>query len=142
MDSDQIHFRAEFTIEEGKTEEFTKLIQDMSRAVETNEPDTIEYKFYLNRNKTNCIAHETYKNSEAAIAHNNGVASKTILPRIFEISKINRFDVYGSPSEELQKVLASFGVKTYYNLFVGFSRQSGRYCGVIDGVYASCSARA
>jgi quinol monooxygenase YgiN len=122
MDSNQIHFRAEFTIEEGKTEEFTKLIQDMSRTVEANEPDTLEYKFYLNRNKTNCIAHETYRTSEAAIAHNNGVASKTILPRIFDISKITRFDVYGNPSEELQKVLASFGVKTYYNLFAGFSR--------------------
>ncbi len=122
MDSNQIHFRVEIAIEEGKAEEFTKLIQDMSRTLEANEPDTLEYKFYLNRNKTNCIAHETYRNSEAAIAHNNGVASKTILPRIFDISKITRFDVYGSPSEELEKVLASFGIKTYYNLFAGFSR--------------------
>lgn len=80
MDSNQIHFRVEIAIEEGKAEEFTKLIQDMSRTVEANEPDTLEYKFYLNRNKTNCIAHETYRNSEASIAHNNGVASKTILP--------------------------------------------------------------
>ncbi len=118
MDNNQIHFRAEITIEEGKTEEFKKLIQDMSRTVKANEPDTIEYQFYINGSETKCIVHETYRNSEAAIAHNDGVASRKILPRIFRISTITRFDVYGNPSEELQKVLTSIGVQTYYNLLV------------------------
>ena len=49
MEQNQIHFRAEFTIEEGKIEEYEKLVQDMSRVVEANEPDTINYQFYLNR---------------------------------------------------------------------------------------------
>src|ERR687887_2014600 len=112
----QIHFRAEFTIEEGKIEEFKKLVQDMSRVVEANEPDIINYQFYLNRAETKCIGHETYTNSEAVLAHNNGVASQTILPKIFSVAKISRFDVYGNPSEELQKVLTSFGAQIY-NLF-------------------------
>jgi hypothetical protein len=43
MKHNQIHFRAEFTIEEGKIEEYKKLVQDMSRVVEANEPDTINY---------------------------------------------------------------------------------------------------
>ena len=43
MNNDQIHVRAEFTIEKGKIEEFKKLIQDMSRMVENNKPDTINY---------------------------------------------------------------------------------------------------
>jgi hypothetical protein len=89
--------------------------------VEANEPDTINYQFYLNRDDTKCIVHETYANSEAVLAHNNGVASQTILPKIFRVARISRFDVYGNPSEELQKLLASFGAQTY-NLFVGFSR--------------------
>jgi hypothetical protein len=54
----QIHFRAEFIIEEGKIEEYKKLVQGMSRVVEANEPDTISYQFYLNRDETNCIVHE------------------------------------------------------------------------------------
>ena len=94
----------------------------MSNAVEADEPDTMEYRFYINGSGTNCIVHETYANSEAAIAHNDGVASQTILPRIFDISKITRFDVYGNPSKELQKVLSNIGVQTSYNLFTGFSR--------------------
>lgn len=122
MEHNLIHFRAEITVEEGKTEEFKKLIQDMSNAVEADEPDTIEYRFYINGSGTNCIVHETYANSEAAIAHNDGVASQTILPRIFDISKITRFDVYGNPRKELRKLLTNIGVQTCYNLFIGFRR--------------------
>jgi quinol monooxygenase YgiN len=121
MDQNQIHFRAEFTIEQGKIEEYKKLVKEMIRMVEANEPDTINYQFYLNKDETKCIVHETYANSEAAFAHNNGVASQTTLPKIFSLAKISRFDVYGNPSEELQKLLASFGAETF-NLFAGFSR--------------------
>lgn len=122
MDPNHLHFRAEFTIDERKTEDFKKLIQEMARTVQETEPDTITYQFYLNnKDNTKCIVHETYANSDAAFTHLNGVASRTILPKIFEVAKINRFDAYGNPSEELQKVLASFGSQMY-NLFTGFSR--------------------
>jgi quinol monooxygenase YgiN len=121
MKHNEIHFRAEFTIEEGRIEEYKKLVQDMSRVVEANEPDTINYQFYLNRAETKCIVHETYANSEAVLAHNAGVASQTILPKIFSVSGISRFDVYGNPGEELQKALTSFSPQIY-NLFAGFSR--------------------
>jgi quinol monooxygenase YgiN len=116
-----IHFRAEFSIDEGKIEEYKKLIQEMSRMVEANEPYMINYQFYLNKDETKCIVFETYINSEAVFTHNDGVASRTILPKIFGIAKISRFDVYGNPSEELQKLLASFGAQTF-NLFAGFTR--------------------
>jgi quinol monooxygenase YgiN len=121
MKHNQIHFRAEFTIQEGKIEEYKRLVQEMSKVVEANEPDTINYQFYFNRAETKCIVSETYTNSEAVFAHNAGVASQTILPKIFNVSRISRFEVYGNPSEELQKVLTSFDPQTY-NLFAGFSR--------------------
>src|SRR3954447_19994484 len=120
MNHNHVHFRIEFTINEGKREDFKKLIQEMARTVQETEPDTITFQFYLNKNNTKCIVHETYSNSDAALTHKNEVASKTILPKIFEIAKINRFDAYGNPSEELQNVLTSFGSKMY-NLFTGFS---------------------
>jgi quinol monooxygenase YgiN len=121
MEHNQIHFRAEFTIQEGKIDEFKKLVQDMSRIVEANEPDTINYQFYLNRAGTMCIVNETYSNSEAALAHNSSVASQTILPKVFSVAKISRFDVYGNASEELQKVLTGIRAQSY-NPIAGFSR--------------------
>jgi len=55
MDNNQLHFRAEFTIDERKIEDFKKLIQQMARTVQETEPDTITYHFYLN-NKDNTSA--------------------------------------------------------------------------------------
>jgi quinol monooxygenase YgiN len=121
MVRNEIRFRVELAIEGSKIEEYKKLVQDMVRVVEANEPDTINYEFYLNKSETSCVVNETYAHSEAALAHAKGVASQTILPKIFNISRITRFDVYGDPSDELQKALTSFGAQAY-NLFAGFSR--------------------
>ena len=67
------------------------------------------------------MVHETYTNSESTLAHITGIASKTILPKIFNISKLIRLDVYGNPSEQLQKILTSFNSQTF-NHFTGFNR--------------------
>jgi len=112
MAQNEIRFRLELTIESSKIAECKKLIQDMVKAVEANEPDAINYEYYLNNAETSCVIIEVYKNSEAALAHLKGVASQTILPKIFNISRITRFDVYGDPSEELQKVLTTFGARS------------------------------
>ena len=71
--NNNIHFRAEVIIEEGKKEEYKKLIQ-----VEANEPDTINYRFYLDESETECIVWETYANSEAVLVHINGVARREV----------------------------------------------------------------
>jgi quinol monooxygenase YgiN len=92
-DRGQIHIRADFMIEEGKIEEFKKLIQDISKLVE-NEPDTIRYQFYLNKGETSCVVNETYANSEAVLAHTKGVALQAILPKILRVAKMTRIDVY------------------------------------------------
>ena len=41
---------------------------------------------------------------------------------IFNVAKMDKLEVYGKPSEELQKVITSFGAQTY-NHFVGFSHE-------------------
>lgn len=121
MKQNQIHIQAEITIANGKIGEFKKLIRHMIRLVKANEPDTLLYKFYLSKDGTKCIVHEIYRNSKAALTHNNGVASQTILPKIFNVAKINRLDVYGNPTKELQKVLTSFNAQIH-NVSDGFNR--------------------
>jgi quinol monooxygenase YgiN len=119
--SESIHFRAEYIISQEKLQEYKKLVQELCKVVEANEPHTLEYQFYFNDDETKCVVYETYANSEAAVVHNDGIASKTILPKIVEISQINRFEVYGNPSEKLQKVLSSFNAQKF-SVFTGFSR--------------------
>jgi quinol monooxygenase YgiN len=119
--SDQIHIRVEIIIKKEKTEEFKKLIQKMSKLVQTNEPDTLQYQFYLSEDNSRCIVYEKYADSKATLVHNNGIASQTILPQIFKISKINRLEVYGKPNKELKKLLKTFNAKIY-TFITGFDR--------------------
>ena len=121
--SENIHIRAYFIIEKDNVERFKKLIREMSEVVETNEPDTLEYRFYLNEDGTKCLVHETYADSKATLSHNDSTASKTILPSIFNIAQLNRLDVYGNPNDELKKVLVSLNSHAF-NLFTGFSRKN------------------
>jgi hypothetical protein len=93
----------------------------MSRVVQANEPDTISYRFYFDRNETKCVVHEIYTNSEVVFAHNNGLASQTILPKIFSVFRIVKFEVYGNSSKKLQKVLTGFRPEIY-NLLTCFTR--------------------
>jgi len=95
-------------------------VDETSRFVEGNEPDTISYQFYLNKDQTKCLVHETFTSSEAALVHINSVESQTILLKILNVSRMNKLDVYGNPSEGLRKVLASHSPQTY-NSFAGFS---------------------
>jgi quinol monooxygenase YgiN len=118
MENNQIQFRAEFIIENGKIEEYKKLIQEMSRVVEVNELNTIVFQFYLEGSGTKCVVHEVYTNSEAVFVH---IASQTILPKIFRVAWISRFEVYGNPSEKLQKMITNYNPHIY-NLIAGFSR--------------------
>jgi quinol monooxygenase YgiN len=121
--SENIHIRAEFIIEKDNVEQYKMLIREMSNFVEINEPSTLVYKFYLNGDGTKCMVHETYVDSNAVLTHNDSTASKTILPRIFNIAKLNTIDVYGNPSNELKKLLASFNSQIF-NLYTGFSRKN------------------
>lgn len=119
--SNQIHIQAEIIIKKEKIDEFKKLIRKMSKLVQINEPNTLQYHFYLSDDNTRCIVYEKYVDSKATIEHNNGMASKTILPQIFKISKLNRLEVYGKPSKELQKILTNFNTKIY-DFVTGFDR--------------------
>ncbi|WP_428324372.1 putative quinol monooxygenase [Nitrosopumilus sp.] len=119
--SGQIHIQGEFIIKKGKSGEFKKLIKKMSKSVQINEPDTLHYHFYLDENDSRCIVYEKYTDSKATLAHHNGIASQTILPQIFKISKLNRLEVYGKPSKELKKLLGTFDAKIY-RFVTGFAR--------------------
>ena len=121
--SENIQIRAEFIIEKDNVEQFKKLIREMSNVVETNEPNTLVYQSYLNEDGTKCMVHETYVDSEAVLSHNESTSSKTILPSIFNIAKLNTLDVYGNPSNELKKLLASFNSQIF-NWYTGFSRKN------------------
>ena len=89
-----IHTTLHVTVREGKKEEFKRLVEEMGRAVDKNEPGAKRYQFYLNDDETQCVLNESYVNLEAYSNHLKGAAFLTIFPKIFNICKINRFEVF------------------------------------------------
>ena len=116
----QIDTTLNVTVKEGRKEEFKKLGEEMSKAVENSEPGTKRYQFFLNDDQTQCVVNESYVNLEAALAHLKGIASQTILPKIFDACKINRIEVFGEINDDLMKALAQMGGVNYHFL-TGFS---------------------
>jgi hypothetical protein len=99
----------------------------MSKAVENNEPHTKRYQFYLNEDETQCVLNESYVNLQALLAHLKGVAFLTIFPRIFNICKIDKIEVFVDINEwKLMKVLLMKALSQMgglnYHLLAGFSR--------------------
>ena len=93
----------------------------MNKVVKANEPDTINYQFYFDKSETRWMLLEKYTNSEAVFSHINGVGSITILPRIHDISRITRFEVFSTTSKKLQKAMGGLNPQ-YYILYTGFNR--------------------
>lgn len=121
--SKNIHIRAEFTIENDNVEQYKKLIEEMSNMVQISEPNTLVYEAYFNEDGTKCMVHEIYVDSKAVLSHNDSTASKTILPRIFRISRLDALDVYGNPNNELKELLKNFSSRVF-DLHCGFNRRN------------------
>lgn len=122
---EQIQQTVEFTIEDdNKLEEFKKFAQELANAVNKTEPGTKSYRWYLSdKDNKKCIVSELYESSDAALAHLNGKAVEDILvPKIFSIAKITRFESYGNPSKELEEELAKLSSNNYHSLRIGFTR--------------------
>ena len=89
--------------------------------VEVKEPDKIGHQFFFEKSKTKCIVHETYMNPETVFAHFEGVAPNTVLPRIHDICRITRFEVFRTISNKLRKAIEDLNLQTSI-LFTGFNR--------------------
>jgi quinol monooxygenase YgiN len=99
-----IQWVVEFTIEKEKLEEFKRYATEMVQLVERTESST-----------------GIYKDSQAGLAHMTGEAVRTIFPKILNVAKITRFEIFGNPSKEILDQLSDFKPKSYGYL-TGFTR--------------------
>ena len=101
---------ARFTINEGKLDEFKELVNQAIEVVRENDTGTLAYNFYINEERMECVAVETYENSEAVLAHAGNVGE--LLSNLMEISSL-KLSLYGDASDELSGALEPLGAKIY-----------------------------
>ena len=105
-----IHVTARAAIYEGKLDEFKTLAARCMQLVRDNEPGALEYDWFLNEAQTECFVRESYKDSDAVLAHvANLGATLEALGAVGDWT----FEICGVPSPELVQATAGLQLKVY-----------------------------
>jgi len=115
----QVHFLVELTIHDGKFDDFNAIAQEMIAQTQ-QEPGAIRYEWCLSTDRKRCRIIETYANQDAVLAHINGPAVQQGVPKMLDVSKLDRFEVYGDPGPQATAMLAKVGAEIFSN-WCGFS---------------------
>jgi quinol monooxygenase YgiN len=115
----QVSWMLEATVKPGQLDTFKALMEEMVEGT-SQEPQTLNYEWYLSDDGGTLHLYEKYADSEAMIAHVNGFLEKWA-GRFMECLDVTRFTVYGDPSPAARELLAGFG-PTYLGPWGGFAR--------------------
>ena len=115
----KISYIIEFTINDGKVDEFRTKAEGYIESVKGNEPETLGYQWYLSEDGTRCLLQETFATSEAMLTHLGNVGPS--LPELLAIAPITRLEVLGSASAAAVDALADLGA-VHFPSIGGFDR--------------------
>jgi quinol monooxygenase YgiN len=120
MEKKEVQIAIEYAVSPGKVDAFKKLAQEATDVVKATEPNMIGYRWYFNNDDSRCYLLEQLPDSASTLSHLANANVAPILPKLHEISKITRFEVFGNLNPEAEKALAGYGPKNfrYWNGFV------------------------
>ena len=116
---DHVSWVIELAVKPGQLDSFKQLMDEMVAGT-NEEPETLNYEWYISDDGGSVHIFEKYANSEAMITHVNGFMEKWA-GRFMECVNPTRFVVYGDPSPAARELLAPFG-GTYLGPWGGFAR--------------------
>lgn len=118
--SDNVHWIVEIEIKPGELENFKALAGEAAAATKANEPDTLNYEWFITEDQTTCHIYERYADSAATMKHLESFG-KQFADTYAALTEPKRFTVYGNPSTELRKILDGFGAE-FMEQIGGFAR--------------------
>jgi quinol monooxygenase YgiN len=111
----------ELTVKDGALDNFKELMEEMVAGT-GEEPQTFAYEWYISDDGRTVHIFEKYSDSNSMVSHVQGFLEKWA-ERFTQCVDVDRFTVYGNPSDEAREILAGFG-PTYLGPWGGFSRLS------------------
>jgi quinol monooxygenase YgiN len=99
---------ARFKIHEGKLDEFKRLSAEAMEIVKTKDTGTLQYDTYINRDGSEVVIIERYKDSEAAMEHAANL--REISEAVLATVSVVHGELLGEPNEELRARLAGSDV--------------------------------
>ena len=110
-----IQVNARLKITPGKMDAFKKVAHSCVERVKQKDKGTIQYDWFYNEAKSECVVRERYVDSDAVLDHMANVGD--LLSGLVALSTIS-LDIYGHPSENLKNALEGFDV-CYYDFGIG-----------------------
>jgi quinol monooxygenase YgiN len=119
MENSQIFWNLELNIKPGKLDALKVLADEMTKATQANEPDTMNYVWSLDTDNKSCHIFERYTDSDAVRTHLGNF--QAFAERFFDCMDVSRFQVYGNADAQLKEALAGLGAQ-FFNQFDGYYR--------------------
>lgn len=104
---DELKVIARFRIHEGQADRFMELADSCLEAVREQDQGTLQYDWFFDQARTECVVMERYRDSDAVLEHIAHVGAA--LPELAQIADLS-ITICGSPSEAL--IAASAGLET------------------------------
>jgi quinol monooxygenase YgiN len=120
MSKQTVRFVVDLSIHEGKLDEFESIARTMIADTQ-NESGASDYDWCFSNDHRRCRILETYKDADAVLAHMLGNAVQISIPKLLQISKITRFEVYGDPGPKAAQMLVKVGAEIF-DIWGGVSR--------------------
>jgi len=118
--TENISWLLQVTINDGKLDDFKTLMTEMVNNTNEFEPGALNYEWYLGTDNKTCHIYERYENSQATLTHLGNFGEK-YAERFMPMVTPTGISVYGNPSEEVRKGLATLGA-VHYEQIGGFRR--------------------
>ena len=107
-------------VKDGQLENLKKLMGEMVDSTNINEPDTINYEWFLSDDEKTCHIYERYKDSAAVMKHVTAFG-ENFAERFMENVDLVKFTLYGNPETDAKEALAGF-TPVYMSPSLGFAR--------------------
>lgn len=97
-------------IHDGKLNEFKEIAAQSFAITKEKDPGTLQYDWFMDEYQTECVVRERYTDSNAVFAYLANLAD--IFEKVMQVADFS-LEVYGAPSEELLKAIATMKSKVY-----------------------------
>jgi quinol monooxygenase YgiN len=106
------------SINPGMAAEFQAAASKFIQRVESQEPNTLSYEWFLDEDHETCYILESYRDDDALLYHLENI--RDLYEQLFTVCELTRLQVFGKVSEEVRA--AHMSQTQFYDLWAGVAR--------------------
>jgi quinol monooxygenase YgiN len=106
----ELQVTARLKIRDGQFEAFKAAAKECLRSVVERDDGTLQYDWFLNEAKTECVVRETYRDSDAVLHHIANLGET--MGKLLSVCDLS-VEVFGDPSSELLEATADIPTQVY-----------------------------